>query len=104
MSVSASQDELTFDTLGIYMTISGMQIQVDRTRYRELDIDSMVAPVDLKHVSREFYFDVDLVAGLTIDDVDSIPADLPAYSGYASADGGAVTTGDAYVCVAGVDV
>jgi hypothetical protein len=104
MSVSASQDELAFDALDIDVTIAGMQIKVDRTGYLELDIDSMVSPVDLKYVSREFYFDVDLVAGLTIDDVDSIAADLPAYGGYSSADGGAVTTGDAYVCVAGVDV
>src|ERR1051325_7704316 len=104
MSVSASQDELAFDTVDIDMTIDSMQIKVYRTGHLELDIDSMVAPVDLKHVSREFYFDVDLVAGLTIDDVDSIAADLPAYGGYASADGSAVTTSDAYVGVACVDV
>src|SRR6185295_11523127 len=104
MSVSASQDELTFDTLDIDMTVAGMQIKVNRTGYLELDIDSMVSPVDLKHVSREFYFDVDLVACLPIDDVNSIAADLPAYGGYASADCSAVTTSDAYVGVACVDV
>ena|SRR5690349_5802403 len=104
MPVSASQEELTLDALDIDITIACMKIQIDRTRDLELDIDSMVSPIDLKYTAREFDFDVDLVAVLAIDDVYSIAADLPAYGGYASADGSAVTTGDAYVGIAGIDV
>ncbi len=80
-----------------------MKIEVGIARNPYFNIDTTVAPTNLKYLAREPHFDVDLVAGLAIRDIYSIAPDRPALGRYSRFNGRTITGRHANVRVAGVD-